>query len=161
MTFTEALVNSLRSTLPPVTRLGAKSRHLRPPGPFHFGLGPGSNLLSQAKSRLVMICMGKIFVKILLQIRAFQAILRTSIFFQIFDRLFLALALALTFTATLVNSLRSSLLPVTCLGAISGHLRLPGPFHFGLGPGSCLGEVGPSSKPQTGEIYKQVKCTQK
>ena len=45
LTFTMDLMKSLRSPLPPVGRLGAKSAYLRPPGPFHFGLGPGSNLL--------------------------------------------------------------------------------------------------------------------
>ena len=80
--------------------------------------------------------------KFLLQILAFRAILSTSIFFKI-----LRLTLALDLTPALsVKSMRSPLPPVTRLGAKSGHLRPPGPFHFGLGPGSCLGEVGPSSK---------------
>ena len=69
----------------------------------------------------------KILSKLLLQIFAFQAIL----------------TLALDLTPTLTGgSMRSPLSPLGRLGAKSGHLRPPGPFHFGLGPGRRLGEIG-------------------
>ena len=104
MTFAAALVNSLRSPLPPVTRLGAISGHLRLPGPRqingHFILTwaqatISSHRLSQSGVNLVMICVGKNFVKILLHICLFQAILRISIFFQIFYLDFFGLGLDL------------------------------------------------------------------
>ena len=41
-----------------------------------------------------------------------------------------------------LNSLRSPLLPVTCLGIKSGLISLPGHFHFGLDPGRRLGTLG-------------------